>query len=302
MNKAAVWVKTARLRTLPLSVSGILVGGGLAVVEQQINWLLFTLCLLITIGFQVTSNFANDYGDGVKGTDGDDRIGPARAIQSGALTPKELLKGIYISSAMSLALAIGLLWRSFGADQLLLTVFFFLLALISIGGALKYTMGNNPYGYQGLGDLAVLLFFGLLAVWGTRFVLTQSWSYTEFMPAIGVGLLCTAVLNLNNLRDHISDEKHGKRTLVVKMGFTLGKRYHSLLLATSFLLFLAYLLITQASPRVYIALWPFLILGLHARRVASTTDPAELDPELKVVALSTFFLSLSFFLLNALFS
>ena len=144
MNKAAVWVKTARLRTLPLSVSGILVGGGLAVVEQQINWLLFTLCLLITIGFQVTSNFANDYGDGVKGTDGDDRIGPARAIQSGALTPKELLKGIYISSAMSLALAIGLLWRSFGADQLLLTVFFFLLALISIGGALKYTMGNNP--------------------------------------------------------------------------------------------------------------------------------------------------------------
>ena len=131
MSKAAVWVKTARLRTLPLSVSGILVGSGLALVEQQINWLLFGLCLFITIGFQVTSNFANDYGDGVKGTDGADRVGPTRAIQSGALTPKELLKGIYLSSALSLALAIWLLWMSFGKDQLLLAVFFFILALLN---------------------------------------------------------------------------------------------------------------------------------------------------------------------------
>jgi 1,4-dihydroxy-2-naphthoate octaprenyltransferase len=302
LNKTAVWVRTARLRTLPLSVSGILVGSGLALAEQEINWLLFALCIFITIGFQVTSNFANDYGDGVKGTDGADRVGPARAIQSGALTPKELLKGIYISSAISLALAIWLLWMSFGADQLLLAVFFFILALISIGGALKYTMGNNPYGYQGMGDLAVLLFFGLLAVWGTRFILTQSWSHTELLPAIGVGLLCTAVLNLNNLRDYVSDEKHGKRTLVVKMGFSRGKRYHFLLLSVSLALFIAYFLLSQSPPQLYFALWPFLILALHARRVATTSEPVNLDPELKVVALSTFFLSLSFFLLNVLFS
>ena len=302
MNKVAVWVKTARLRTLPLSVSGILVGSGLALVEQQINWLLFGLCLLITIGFQITSNFANDYGDGVKGTDGADRVGPARAIQSGALTPKELLKGIYLSSTLSLALAIWLLWMSFGEDQLLLAVFFFILALISIGGALKYTMGNNPYGYQGLGDLAVLLFFGLLAVWGTRFVLTQSWSVIEFLPALAVGLLCTAVLNLNNLRDHISDEKHGKRTLVVKMGFSNGKRYHLSLLFVSLFLFVLYLLISQAAPRLYFTLWPYVILGLHAIRVVAIDDPVKLDPELRIVALSTFLLSLSFLLLNALFS
>ena len=302
MSKLGIWVRTARLRTLPLSVSGILFGAGLVADAPAFPWLLFVLCLFITIGFQVTSNFANDYGDGVKGTDDETRVGPARAIQTGALQPKELLGGIYWSSTISIVLVLLLLWKAFSADQLPLMILFFVLALLSVGGALKYTMGKNPYGYQGLGDISVLLFFGLLAVWGTRYVLTQSWNTIEFLPALGIGLLCTAVLNLNNLRDHQPDKAHGKNTLVVKRGFEWGRRYHYSLLGGSLLCFVGYLLFTEAALHIYIMLFPYLILGLHARRVASVSDPARLDPELKVVALSTFFLSLSFFLLKALFS
>lgn len=302
MSKLGIWVRTARLRTLPLSVSGILFGAGLVADKPGFPWLLFVLCLFITIGFQVTSNFANDYGDGVKGTDDETRVGPARAIQTGALQPKELLGGIYWSSTISIVLVLLLLWKAFSADQLPLMILFFVLALLSVGGALKYTMGKNPYGYQGLGDISVLLFFGLLAVWGTRYVLTQSWNTIEILPALGIGLLCTAVLNLNNLRDHQPDKAHGKNTLVVKRGFEWGRRYHYSLLGGSLLCFVGYLLFTEAALHIYIMLFPYLILGLHARRVASVSDPARLDPELKVVALSTFFLSLSFFLLKALFS
>ena len=302
MSKLAIWVRTARLRTLPLSVSGILFGAGLVAESASFPWLLFVLCLFITIGFQVTSNFANDYGDGVKGTDDETRVGPARAIQTGALKPKELLRGIYWSSGISIALVLVLLWKAFSVNQLPLIVLFFALALISVGGALKYTMGKKPYGYQGLGDISVLLFFGLLAVWGTRYVLTQSWNTIEILPAFGIGLLCTAVLNLNNLRDHQSDEAHGKNTLVVQNGFEWGRRYHYSLLVGSLICFLGYLFITEAAPLIYLMLFPYLILSLHLRRVASAVDPARLDPELKVVALSTFFLSLSFFLLKALFS
>ena len=256
---------------------------------------------MVTIGFQVTSNFANDYGDGVKGTDGSDRIGPARAIQTGALSPPQLLKGIYISSLLSLALAVLLLWKAFGPEELLKLSLFTALAVLSILGALKYTMGKNPYGYQGLGDLAVLLFFGLLAVWGTRYVMTQSWLADEFLPALAVGFLCMAVLNLNNLRDHQSDKVHGKNTLVVKNGFQWGKRYHLILLLAAFVLLLLFLH-GRGGGLNYVTLWPFVIIAMHANRVRQTSKPALLDKELKVVALSTFFLSLTFFLLNTLFS
>ena len=301
MSKLRIWLQAARLRTLPLSVSGILFGAGLVATLQPLNWIYLLLCLLVTIGFQVTSNFANDYGDGVKGTDGGDRIGPARAIQTGALSPPQLLKGIYLSSLLSLALAILLLWKAFGPDELLKLSLFAALAVLSILGALKYTMGKNPYGYQGLGDIAVLLFFGLLAVWGTRYVMTQSWLADELLPAFAVGFLCMAVLNLNNLRDHQSDKVHGKNTLVVKNGFLWGKRYHLVLLFSAFVLLLLFLL-GRGRGLDYLTLWPFAIIALHANRVRKTSDPAALDKELKVVALSTFFLSLTFFLLNTLFS
>ena len=275
---------------------------GLAARIQPIDWAILILCLLVTIGFQVTSNFANDYGDGIKGTDGEDRIGPARAIQSGALRPSALLKGIYWSSAISLGLAFWLLWIAFGPKDVFLFLLFFALAIISILGALKYTMGKNPYGYQGLGDLAVLLFFGLLAVWGSRYVMTKSWTPDELMPALAIGFLCMAVLNLNNLRDHVSDAKHGKNTLVVKNGFNWGKNYHFFLLGGSFMFFILFLIQREAKALLFLSLWPYLLLVLHARRVYTVAEPAHLDKELKVVALSTFFLALSFFLLNVLFS
>ncbi len=260
------------------------------------DWVTFLLCLLVTVGFQVTSNFANDYGDGVKGTDGKDRIGPVRALQSGALSASALKRGIAISATISILLATLLLVYTFGTEQLPLFLLFFALGIFSIWAAIKYTVGANAYGYIGLGDLFVFLFFGLLAVLGTKFLYTQQLAYWDILPAVGIGLLCVGVLNLNNLRDVISDKKHGKNTLIVRMGFTKGKRYHTLLIVLSFLCFLIYSSIQMPSLFGFVHLVLYVPIFFHLRKVVNSDNPSELDPELKKLALSTFFLSLWFYI------
>ena len=247
MGNFKAWVQAARLRTLPLSLSGIIMGSALAAKQGVFDGTIFILALLTTVGFQVTSNFANDYGDGVKGTDNEDRIGPARALQSGWLTRSALKKGIIVSIGISLLLAIGLIYIAFGLDNLPYIVLFLVLGILSIWAALKYTMGSNPYGYMGLGDVFVFLFFGLLGVLGSMFLYTKSITWTSLLPAIGIGTLCVGVLNLNNLRDVVSDGKHGKNTLVVKMGFHNGKKYHFLLLVSALLSFIVYILVERLS-------------------------------------------------------
>ena len=230
MGNTKAWVQAARLRTLPLSFSGIIVGTGLAVMEGQFDGTIFILALLTTVGFQVTSNFANDYGDGVKGTDNEDRIGPARAIQSGSITRGSLKKGIIISIVISMLIAIALIYLAFGLENFFYILIFFVLGLLSVWAAIKYTVGSNAYGYRGMGDLFVFLFFGLLGVLGSKFLYTKSLGWNDVLPAVAIGFLCVAVLNLNNLRDAVSDKKHGKITMVVKMGFDNGKRYHFFLI------------------------------------------------------------------------
>ena len=158
------FIKAARLRTLPLSVSGILVGSGLAISEDKFNALIFILALLTTIGFQVISNFANDYGDGVKGTDNEDRVGPKRAIQSGEITPKQMLLAIIYTSVITFIIALILIYVSFGKDDFINLGIFFVLGISSIAAAIKYTVGKKAYGYSGFGDIFVFVFFGLLRV------------------------------------------------------------------------------------------------------------------------------------------
>lgn len=296
MNKTKVWISAARLRTLPLSLSGVLVGTALANFENHKDWLTFLLCLLVTIGFQVTSNFSNDYGDGIKGTDGKDRIGPARALQSGALTAGELKKGIVLTAAISIVLAVLLLAYVFGLAQLPLFLLFLALGVFSIWAAIKYTVGTDAYGYRGLGDVFVFLFFGLLAVLGTKFLYTQQLVFWDVLPAAGIGLLCIGVLNLNNLRDVVSDSKHGKNTVIVRIGFTKGKWYHSLLIVFSFICFLvhAYFQIGTLIGGIHLLL--YVPIALHLHKVITARNPSELDPELKKLALSTFFLSLWFYI------
>ncbi len=258
----------------------------------------FGLCLLVTIGFQITSNFANDYGDGVKGTDSGDRIGPKRALQSGALSRKELKWGIGITALFSVVTAIALLGYVFGVGQSPYFILFLALAILSIWAAIKYTVGKSAYGYRGFGDVFVFLFFGLLAVLGTKFLYVQSLVLLDFLPAIAIGTLCVGVLNLNNLRDIKSDTNHGKNTLIVKIGFEKGKIYHFFLLAVSFISFLVYALL-QTSGWAVLFLIPYGLIMIHLTKVLRTSEPVKLDPELKKLALSSFLLSvLLYFTVN----
>ena len=195
------YIQAARLRTLPLSISGIIVGSFLAASNGAFNWLICILALLTTIGFQIISNFANDYGDGVKGTDNENRIGPKRAIQSGALSEKQMMSAIKLSVLITFIIAVTLIYVSFGKDDFLNLLIFFVLGIASIVAAIKYTMGTNAYGYYGLGDVFVFLFFGLLSVCGSYFLFTKQLTFDIFFPAISVGLLSAGVLNLNNMRD-----------------------------------------------------------------------------------------------------
>ncbi|MEO9892911.1 1,4-dihydroxy-2-naphthoate octaprenyltransferase [Aurantibacter sp.] len=295
MTKIKAWLNAARLRTLPLSVSGIIVGTALAKYHGKSDSLVFTLALLTTIGFQITSNFANDYGDGVKGTDNDTRIGPKRALQAGLLSRKELKNGIIISILISLVFVGFLVFTAFGNEKLEYILLFSVLGFLSIWAAIKYTVGDTAYGYKGLGDLFVFLFFGMLAVLGSMFLYTKFITLISILPAIAIGLLCTAVLNLNNLRDYETDKKSQKNTLVVLMGFENGKKYHYSLVLISFLCTVVFMGISFNNWLLYLPIIAFVLIFVHLFKVYNIKEPVLLDPELKKLALSTFFLAVLIF-------
>ncbi|NQX78179.1 1,4-dihydroxy-2-naphthoate octaprenyltransferase [Gilvibacter sp.] len=294
MSTTKAWISAARLRTLPLSVAGIIAAAGLALRADLFDPYIFLGSLFTAIGFQVLSNFANDYGDGVKGTDNEDRVGPMRAMQSGALTAAALKKGMLITALITLALAVGLIYRAFGLEQLLYGIVFLVLGIVAIIAAIKYTVGDSPYGYRGLGDVFVFLFFGLVSVVGGYFLYTKQLDVYAFLPAVAIGLWSAAVLNLNNMRDRESDAKVGKNTLAVKLGKSGSLNYHTfLILGGSLAAVLAiYLNWEQFS---YWSLLPFVavvLLNKHLVAVRKTVDHKKLDPQLKVVALSTFLYAL----------
>lgn len=286
------WVQAARLRTLPLSISGILVGSGIALSQDLFNTKIFILALCTTIGFQILSNFANDYGDGVKGTDNDDRVGPKRAIQSGAITPKGMKMAMAITTVITLLIAIWLIYEAFGAEKLLYSLLFFGLGIASIIAAITYTVGKNAYGYHGLGDVFVFLFFGWLSVAGSYFLYAQTLHWMVFLPASSIGLLSAAVLNLNNMRDYESDTKAGKKTLVVKIGLPFAKYYHYYLIVMAMLLMMLYSILKLNTGVQLLYLLAFIPLSLHLLKVRRAKDSKLLDPELKKVALSTVLMAL----------
>ncbi|CAM1347234.1 1,4-dihydroxy-2-naphthoate octaprenyltransferase [Tenacibaculum insulae] len=292
------YIKAARLRTLPLSISGIIVGAflgnaflntGTSILESSIFW----LAILTTIGFQVLSNFANDYGDGVKGTD-DNREGEARMVSSGAITPKQMKTAMLLTGFVTLIVALLLIYVSFGKDNFIYSVIFFLLGVASIVAAIKYTVGKSAYGYSGFGDVFVFVFFGLLSVVGTYFLYTKQLNIAIFLPAISVGLLSTAVLNLNNMRDINNDAKVGKNTLVVKIGSKKAKIYHYLLIIGALITALIYTFLYYKSPFQFIFLIAFIPLILNVVTVYKNKIQSELDSELKKVALSTFLFAILF--------
>ncbi|MFT5751873.1 MAG: 1,4-dihydroxy-2-naphthoate octaprenyltransferase, partial [Dokdonia sp.] len=278
------WLIAARLRTLPLSVSGILMGSALALNDDLFQWDIFVLALVATLGFQVLSNFANDYGDGVKGTDNEDRVGPARAMQSGLMTPKDLIRGMIVVTIATLAAVIVLIYVSFGIDQIGLSLVFLGLGIAAMIAAVKYTVGNSAYGYKGLGDVFVFLFFGIVGVLGCYFLYTQQLYVIHVLPAITIGLLATVVLHLNNMRDREADQKVGKRTLAVILGKNSAVLYHGFLLGTAMLSWCVYLLISKQLMSVYSTLIFLIPMCFHWGVVLKTKNHPLLDPELKKVA------------------
>lgn len=287
------YIKAARLRTLPLSVSGIIVGSFLGSETSILQSLIFWLAILTTIGFQILSNFANDYGDGIKGTD-DNREGEQRLVASGVISPKQMKNAMVVTTILTLIIALLLIYVAFGKDNFLYSLLFLILGVVSIVSAIKYTVGKSAYGYSGFGDIFVFLFFGLLAVVGTYFLYTKQLNFQVFLPAISVGLLSTAVLNLNNMRDRINDEKVGKNTLVVKIGSEKAKVYHYLLILFALVSALVYTFLEYRSPLQFLFLVAFVPLFINMVVVAKNKVPAELDSELKKVALSTFLFAVLF--------
>lgn len=296
MTKLKTLIEAARPRTLPLSVSGIIVGSAIAFAEGFFNPYILILSLITTIGLQILSNFANDYGDGVKGTDNADRVGPIRALQSGIISAKEMLSAMIVTTIFTLIVAITLIYISFGSEQILFSLLFFVLGLFAVAAAIKYTVGNSAYGYHGYGDLFVFIFFGLVSVIGSYFLYTKKLEWDVILPAISVGLLSVGVLNLNNMRDVQSDAKSNKNTMVVKLGITKAKRYHTLIITVALIAAMLFLLLNYQQWTNTIFIISFIPIILHLKRVRSNRQEQLLDPELKKLSLSTFLFAVLFLL------
>lgn len=286
------WLHAARPRTLPLAMSSIVTGSALAAFFHDFRWPVFLLALLTAVLLQVLSNLANDLGDYLHGTDSHLRVGPQRAVQGGAITPGAMKKAIWLCGLLALASGIALIITAIGFTAP--TLIFLLIGLLAIGAAVKYTFGSNPYGYAGLGDISVLLFFGFVGVTGTFYLHAGTFDPLPVLPALGIGLLATGVLNLNNMRDISGDASNGKRTLAVRMGASMAKRYHAFLIYGGLACLVLFTTFHFRGWWQYAFVLCFLPLDRHLRTVQRNKEPRELDPQMKVLALTTLFTAMLF--------
>ena len=236
------WFNAFRLRTLPVAFSCIITGNGLALAEGKFSALVFVLALMTTVLLQILSNLANDYGDYTKGVDNDDRVGPLRSLQSGLINKKEMIHAMWVVSFLCSISGVSLIYYGTLGLNIVKIALFCFLGLSAMYAAMKYTMGKNPYGYSGFGDLFVFLFFGWLGVFGSYFLQTHSIDLILFLPASSIGFFTAAVLNINNMRDHKGDKESNKNTLVVKMGLANAKKYQILINSLGILLMFIFLL------------------------------------------------------------
>lgn len=285
------WVEAARVRTLPLSVSGIIVGSFYAMSQGIFNWNIVIFALLTTLGLQILSNFANDYGDGVKGTDNEDRVGPKRAIQSGVISPAEMKRAIVITSLITLLFAVLLIYFAFKGKYLVFSLIFLVLGILAIASAIRYTVGKGAYGYRGYGDVFVFVFFGMVSTFGVYFMFSKTLDLLLLLPATSIGFLSVGVLNLNNMRDEESDRKAGKNTIVVKNGGTWAKKYHFFLVISAMVLVLIFAFLNDFHFDQYFFVVAYFPMISHLMTVYRNKTPRLLDPELKKLAISTFLLA-----------
>lgn len=293
MKNLAIWINAARPRTLPLALSSTTLGSLLAAADNTFNWSVFILASLTTVLLQILSNLANDYGDFINGKDTADRIGPQRMVQSGQITPQRMVKALVVLVAVTLTTGTALVLVGTNGVATSSTICYFLMGIGAIIAALKYTVGKNPYGYRGLGDVSVFIFFGLMGTIGTYYLHIHHMKFDSILPAASIGLLSTGVLNLNNLRDVQSDRQAKKRTLVIIIGSSRAKIYHMMLLVTAVITGLAYTILNFRSGFQFLFLIPLPLLVQNIITVFRYTRPTELNAELKRLSLSTLLFSLT---------
>lgn len=296
------WIKAARLRTLPLSLSGIIMGAFIAkwrlYREGGIwDWKILALALLVTLLYQILSNYANDYGDGVKGTDAK-RINEAeaRAVASGKITAKQMKNAVILFAVLSFVATIALLYVAFIPNYMNEFYIFIGLGIASILAAIGYTVGKKPYGYMGLGDVFVFIFFGLVSVCGSYFLFTKTFSWDMLLPGTAVGMMSMAVLNLNNMRDIESDRLSGKNSFALRIGFKNAMIYEMVLLQLPLLLILMFLgvngFMQEQNYYVFIVMILLFPLSKLRRKILSVKEPKELDQYLKQVGIMTFVMAI----------
>ncbi|WP_431134474.1 1,4-dihydroxy-2-naphthoate octaprenyltransferase [Psychroserpens mesophilus] len=290
-KKIKPWISAFRLRTLPLSVSGIIIGACLAQHNGAFNIYIFVIAILLTISLQILSNLANDYGDGVKGTDNENRVGPKRAIQSGAISEDEMMLGIKNNILIVVGLSVALIYASFGVSHLFLSLLFFLLAGLSIYAAITYTVGDSAYGYRGLGDVFVFIFFGLVSVGGSYLLFVKDLDHHIFLPSVALGLLSVGVLNLNNMRDIDSDRASNKITLAVKLGKKKAKHYHFFLIGSAIAISAIFGVLYFSSYYNLLFFITYIPLTIHLIKIKKAQKANDFDSQLKVLALTTFLFS-----------
>lgn len=275
------YVQSFRLRTLPLSMSGIILGSGLAYPYASNNlkyWITFGLALLTTLSLQILANLANELGDAQHGTDDNQDGRVAYGLQSGAITEKEMLRCMYIFVGLCMCFGTALVWVSFGTLLSTESIVFLMLGALAIAGAIKYTYGKHSYGYMRLGDLGVFIFFGLLSTMGSYYLQTHAMTLDATLSAVAIALPIVGVLNLNNVRDMDNDVKHGKKTFAGLLGKTGGKIYHTLLIVGCYVIFVImghyWVLITLP-----VLIWHLIYIWRH--------DGSALDKQMPVLMFTT---------------
>ena len=284
-----------RLRTLPLSTAGVVLGILLAVADWQVNWLTAVLVVLTTVSLQILSNLSNELGDVLKGTDGADRQGPGYGLNSGELTVKDMkiLIGLFVVVCMVLGSA--MVYSSWGtlldigkpaAEMDWSPTLVLLLGAGAIWAAMKYTLGKNPYGYRGLGDLYVFIFFGLVSVMGSYLVCTHTVFWRLLLPGAAVGFFSVGVLNVNNIRDAKTDAVN-RVTVAIKLGPKRARIYQTILIVLGWACMISYCLLRWHSWWHYLFVLTLPLYIIHLRGVW-TRDEKALDPMLPLLVMSTF--------------
>jgi 1,4-dihydroxy-2-naphthoate polyprenyltransferase len=291
MSNTRAWVVALRLRTLPLAIASTGMGSFLAAGFRVFSLPISLLAALTSILLQILSNLANDYGDYKHGADNADRIGPQRGLQSGTISITAIRNAIIFVSILTLICGCFLLYVA--SIQFSIFLLFFLLGILCIIAAIKYTMGKNPYGYSGFGDIAVFIFFGIVGVSGTYYLYSHTFPTQILLPAFTVGLLSVGVLNVNNMRDIKSDADTGKHTIVVRIGLARAKVYHLLLIIISFIFLICFTLLNWNSQWQWIFLITLPLFIVHLNSIMRS-DSASMDKYLKQLAISTFLLVLCF--------